>query len=104
MKNRAGLSRKYGPVWIIVAVLVFLFFNSTLPAIRDNRRMNREADLRQGEVEFLLQEIRRSRNRLEALENDPITVENELREQFGGAAKEGEIAVDEDDPGHAPPN
>lgn len=91
------MSRKYGPVWLVVAVLLFLFFNSTLPAIRNNQRLDREADQRRQEVEFLKEEIARSKNKLDALENDPITVENALREQFGGTAREGEIVVDEDD-------
>jgi hypothetical protein len=96
MKERTGIIGKYAPLWGVVIIMLLLFFSSTLPAIRSARDLKPERDRRVKENRELDAEIRRMKNKLEALDVDPITVENELRNQVGGVRKEGEITVDRD--------
>jgi len=97
MKNRAGIIGKYAPLWVIVGLMLLLYFYSTIPAIKNNRRLLRtRADQRASEKD-LEKEVERIKKMLKALDEDPITVENELRTQFGGAQKEGEIVVEPGD-------
>ena len=97
MKNRAGIIGKYAPLWVIVGLMLLLYFYSTIPAIKNNRRLLRtRADQRASEKD-LEKEVERIKKTLKALDEDPITVENELRTQFGGAQKEGEIVVEPGD-------
>lgn len=96
MKAKTGLMIRYAPVWAIVFIMILLFFSSTLPAISNNKDLKRsEAEKRQN-IKALDQEARRVKNLLRALDDDPITVENELRRQFNGVKKEGEIIVDQE--------
>ena len=94
MKDRAGIIGKYGPVWIILGILLLLYFSSTIPAMKGNRKLLRTKEQKRKEINALNGEVRRVDNLLRALEHDPITVENELRKQFQGAKREGEILVD----------
>jgi len=94
MRERDGLLKRFGPLWILVAVMVFLFFTSTLPAIRGNRELKGETRKRQREIELLQNRIEQSSNMLRALRSDPITVENELRKTFGGAKRPGETLIE----------
>ncbi len=97
MKNRAGVISRYTPLWVIVGLMLLLYFYSTIPAIKNNRRLLRtRADQRSNEKD-LEKEVERIKKMLKALDEDPITVENELRTQFGGAKKEGEIVVEPGD-------
>ena len=97
MKERAGIIGKYAPLWGVVFIMLLLFFSSTLPAIRNARHLKPERDRKVKEIRELDSEIRRVRNQLDALDGDPITVENELRNQVGGVRREGEISVDGED-------
>ncbi len=97
MKERVGIIGKYAPLWGVVIIMLLLFFSSTLPAIRGVRDLKPERDRRVKDNRELDAEIRRTRNQLKALDSDPITVENELRNQVGGIEKEGEITVDRED-------
>jgi hypothetical protein len=94
MKNRAGIVVRYAPLWAIVVIMLLLFFSSTIPAIRDNQDLLPAESRKKEDIKALRGEIRRVQNKLRALEVDPITVENELRRQFQGAKREGELSVE----------
>jgi|GEM_PF-2915139 len=89
----SGVLLKYAPVWAVVAVLLLLFFSSTLPAIRSSKALRPVETRAKAELEALGYEIERTESLLRALDGDAITVENELRKQFRGAKREGEILV-----------
>ena len=97
MKNRAGIVARYAPLWAIVAVMVLLFFSSTIPAIRSNQRLLPKESEKREDIKALKGDINRMQNILRALEKDPLTVENELRKQFRGAKREGEIIIEPDE-------
>ncbi len=94
MKNRAGIVGRFAPLWVIVGLLLLLYFYSTIPAIKNNRRLLRTRAAQRESEKDLKKEVQRIKNMLKALDEDPITVENELRTQFGGAKREGEIVVE----------
>ena len=96
MKAQDGLLRRFGPLWLLLAAMLFLFFTSTLPAIRGNRALEAEALRRKREIESLERRIEERCNDLRALGSDPITVENEIRKAFGGARRAGEILPGEE--------
>jgi hypothetical protein len=94
MKTRQRIFWEYAPVMALVLVMSFLFLHSTLPSIRMNRFLNRVQAKRLEEIERIREEESRCLNLREALENDPITIENQLRRQFGSAKEEGEKEID----------
>lgn len=97
MKDRAGIAGRFAPLWVIVGLVLLLYFYSTIPAIKNNRKLLKtRADQRESEKN-LRAEVQRIKNMLKALDEDPITVENELRTQFGGAKKEDEILLEPGD-------
>ena len=96
MKAKTGLMMKYAPVWAIVFIMILLFLSSTLPAISNNKDLERSEAEKRRNIEALDQEARRVKKLLQALDGDPITVENELRRQFNGVKKKGEIIVEQE--------
>jgi hypothetical protein len=90
MKNRQSVFMKYAPVLGLVLIMFFLFFHSTLPSIRMNRFLNKVEAKRLQEIEDIQQSENRYLNLREALDSDPITIENHLRRHFGSAKEEGE--------------
>lgn len=84
----------YAPAWGLVTLIVLLFVCVTLPSIRMNKYLNRVRAQRFSEMD----QIRSAENRLmllkQALEKDPITIENQLRKNFSGARRKGELGID----------
>jgi hypothetical protein len=92
--SREGLLRKYAPVLGLLSILVFLFVYDTLPTLKTNQNLNRIRQERLQEIEAIQKAEKKFLRLQEALNNDPITIENRLRRSFKGAKREGELEID----------
>lgn len=93
MKSGQSLVRKYGPALGLLFLMVFLMIYAFLPAFQMNRRLNRFRDRRLREIGLFKEKEKQCLRMIDALEGDPITVENHLRRRFDGAKREGEVDV-----------
>jgi len=84
----------YAPVLVLVFLMVFIFFFSTLPSLKRNQHLNRVRTQRIEEIQKLQEEQRRLDRLKDALENDPLTIENQLRDRFEGAGSGDEVEID----------
>ena len=94
MKRSESLFRKYAPLFGITGLMLFVFYRSFLPALAENRRLERVRARRTEEIRMLEERELRTRRLIEALRRDPITIENALRRRFPSAAREGEVDPD----------
>ena len=98
MKNGTALFRKYATVWGLLFIMVFLFTYVTMPSVKRNHYFNRVREKRIEEIEGLREKERRLIHLKEALDADPITIENRLRQSFTNARREGEEEIDAPSP------
>lgn len=63
-----------------------------LPVIRQNQRMRQDVQLKEAEIQKLEEENRQLKASIEAMRNDPQTVERTVRQKLG-YAKPGETVV-----------
>jgi hypothetical protein len=92
--SRERLFKKYAAVFGLLIIMVFIFVYATLPSLNNNRMLNQ---VRERRLECILELKAREDRYLhlqEALESDPITIENQLRRSFKGAKRTGELELD----------
>lgn len=98
MKNRTALFRKYAPVWVLLFTMVFLFTYVTMPSVKMNHYLNRVRAKRIEVIEDYREAERQLIHWKEALDSDPITIENRLRQSFTNARRPGEEEIDAPSP------
>ena len=94
MKTGDNPAWEYGPVLCVVLLMVFVMVYTFLPSFQMNGYLNRVRDQRLKEIRAFKKKEMQSLRMIDALERDPITVENHLRRRFGGAKRKGEVDVD----------
>ena len=93
MREGTTLFRKYAPVWGLLFVMVFLFVYVTMPSVQMNHYLNRVRAKRIEEINGLREVEQRLIHLKEALDEDPITIENRLRLSFTNARRAGEEEI-----------
>ena len=86
--------KKYAAVFGLLFIMVFIFVYATLPSLRNNRILNQVREKRLESIQELKARESQYLHLQEALESDPITIENQLRRSFKGAKRTGELELD----------
>jgi hypothetical protein len=92
------LFRKYASVWVLLFIMVFLFTYVTMPSVQMNHHLNRVRAKRIEEIEVLREKEKTLIHLNRALDEDPITIENRLRQSFSNARRMGEEEIDAPSP------
>lgn len=78
---------------LIVLAVVSMIVLKYGPLIRKNEAMRREVQVNQETVRRLETQVNRNQARIEALRNDPRTIEREAREQLGLAKPDEQVVT-----------
>ena len=92
--SRERLFRKYAAVFGLLFIMLFILVHATLPSLKNNRTLNHVRERRLESILELKAREDRYLHLQEALESDPITIENQLRRSFKGAKRTGELELD----------
>ncbi|KAB2667620.1 MAG: hypothetical protein DVB31_08005 [Verrucomicrobia bacterium] len=80
-------------LWLIGLAIVTLIVLKYVPLIYENERLRREMQVDQDAVHRLETQVNRNQVRIEALRNDPRTIEREAREQIGLAKPDEQVVT-----------